>query len=163
MSFLVVIPARYASTRLKGKPLLDIAGKPMVQHTWEKACASGAARVIIATDDERIESMARAFGAEVCMTSAAHPSGTDRIQEVASQLKLSDDEVIVNVQGDEPMLPATLIDQVAQTLLQHPQADMATLCEPIEDMALFANPNVVKLVKDVHGKALYFSQAAASL
>ncbi|PPC74135.1 3-deoxy-manno-octulosonate cytidylyltransferase [Pokkaliibacter plantistimulans] len=162
MSFLVVIPARYASTRLKGKPLLDIAGKPMVQHTWEKACASGAARVIIATDDERIESMARAFGAEVCMTSAAHPSGTDRIQEVASQLKLSDDEVIVNVQGDEPMLPATLIDQVAQTLLQHPQADMATLCEPIEDMALFANPNVVKLVKDVHGKALYFSRAPVS-
>ncbi|MFP8966064.1 3-deoxy-manno-octulosonate cytidylyltransferase [Pokkaliibacter sp. CJK22405] len=159
MSYTVVIPARYASSRLQGKPLLDIGGKPMLWHTWQRACESQAARVVIATDDQRIYDAATAFGAEVCMTADTHNSGTDRIQEVASQLGLSDDDVIVNVQGDEPLLPGVLIEQVAQLLVDNPQADMATLCEPLQDVDQLMNPSVVKVVMSANGLAQYFSRA----
>ena len=114
MSFSVVIPARYASTRLPGKPLLDIAGKPMLQHTWERALLSGATRVVIATDDERIIGAAHAFGAEALMTSASHQSGSDRICEVVDALSLDDSECVINVQADEPLIPPEAIDQVAE-------------------------------------------------
>ena len=116
MSFTVVIPARYGSTRLPGKPLLDIAGKPMIQRVWEQARASGVARVVIATDDARIEAAAGAFGAEVHMTRAEHASGTDRVAEVVDALELADDAIVVNVQGDEPLVPPEIIDQVGTNL-----------------------------------------------
>ncbi|CBL46899.1 3-deoxy-D-manno-octulosonate cytidylyltransferase [gamma proteobacterium HdN1] len=157
-SFVVVIPARFASTRLPAKPLADIAGKPLIQWVYEQARKSEAQRVIIATDDARIETAARAFGAEVVMTRATHESGTDRIQEVASQLGLSNDMIIVNVQGDEPMIPPALINQVAENLTQS-GAPMATLCEPIQHYNEITNPNVVKVVMDCRGMALYFSRA----
>lgn len=159
MSFVVVIPARYASTRLPAKPLKDIAGKPMIQHVYERACESNACAVYIATDDARIQTVAESFGAKVCMTSADHTSGTDRLQEVVNQLGLPNDAVVVNVQGDEPLIPAAVINQVATNLLQNTQATMATLSEPIHSAADFLNPNIVKVVADVTGKALYFSRS----
>jgi 3-deoxy-manno-octulosonate cytidylyltransferase (CMP-KDO synthetase) len=159
MSFTVVIPARFGSSRLPGKPLLDIGGKPMVQHVFERACASGAERVVIATDDSRIVDAARAFGAAVVMTSAAHVSGTDRIEEVCQQLDLSPTAIVVNVQGDEPLIPAAVIDQVAANLARHDQAGIATLCEPVTTAADLFNPNIVKVIADRHGYALYFSRA----
>ncbi|MEN0038683.1 MAG: 3-deoxy-manno-octulosonate cytidylyltransferase [Cellvibrio sp.] len=159
MSFYVVIPARYASTRLPAKPLREIAGKPMIQHVYERACESDAVQVIIATDDARIEAVATAFGARVCMTSAAHNSGTDRLQEVVTQLGLGDTDIIVNVQGDEPLIPAAVINQVAENLAKNQYAGMATLSEPIHSLEDFRNPNIVKVVKDQLGKALYFSRA----
>lgn len=159
MSFSVVIPARYGSTRLPGKPLLDIAGKPMVQRVWEQARSSGADEVIVATDDERIERIAREFGATVCMTDANHPSGTDRLQQVATLQGWEDGRIVVNVQGDEPLIPPALIDQVAANLAEHSVAGIATLCEPIESYAELTNPNAVKVVSDVNGLALYFSRA----
>lgn len=158
-SFKVVIPARYASTRLPGKPLLDIAGKPMIQRVYEAACASGAEQVVIATDDERIEQVALAFGAEVCMTSTGHTSGTDRLAETSRKMAWADDEIIVNVQGDEPQIPTGLIKQVANGLANHPAAVIATLCSPIQSMQELLDPNVVKLVRDTQGFALYFSRA----
>ena len=160
MSFTVVIPARYASTRLPAKPLKEIAGKPMIQHVYERACASSASEIIIATDDMRIEIAAKKFGAKVCMTSVQHTSGTDRLQEVVSQLKLSNEDIIVNVQGDEPLIPAAVINQVATNLAKMPSASMSTLSEPIHNLDDFRNPNIVKVVTDVNGKALYFSRAA---
>lgn len=159
MQFIVVIPARYASTRLPGKPLRDIAGLPMIQRVWQQACKSGAARVVIATDDSRIEAAALAFGAEVCMTRADHVSGTDRLQEVAQQLGLDSSQIVVNVQGDEPLIPPRVIDQVASNLAANEQAGVATLCEPIESVEDFCNPNVVKVVTDAQGLARYFSRA----
>ncbi|WP_111641910.1 3-deoxy-manno-octulosonate cytidylyltransferase [Marinimicrobium alkaliphilum] len=159
MSFYVVIPARYASTRLPGKPLKLIAGKPMIQHTYERACQSGAAAVVVATDDIRIAEAVEAFGGRVCMTSAEHHSGTDRLQEVATTLVLPEDAIVVNVQGDEPLIPPSVIDQVAANLAAHPAASMATLCEPLSSLADFQNPNVVKVVADERGHALYFSRA----
>jgi len=159
MSFTVVIPARYASTRLPAKPLKEIAGKPMIQHVYERACESGAANVIIATDDVRIEEAAKKFGAKVCMTSVNHTSGTDRLQEVVSQLTLADDAIVVNVQGDEPLIPAQVINQVAANLAAMTSASMATLSEPIHSLDDFRNPNIVKVVSDFQGKALYFSRA----
>ena len=159
MSFYVVIPARYASTRLPGKPLLDIGGKPMLQHVYERAQRSGAKQVIIATDDARIEAAAQAFGAQVCMTSAEHQSGTDRLQEVAQQLQLPPDAILVNVQGDEPLIPPAVIDQVAANLASHPEASVATLHEPITSLEDFRDPNIVKAVADQRGMALYFSRA----
>ncbi len=159
MSFYVVIPARYASTRLPAKPLKDIAGKPMIQHVYERACESAAAQVIIATDDARIESVAKSFGARVCMTSAAHNSGTDRLQEVATQLGLMPDDIVVNVQGDEPLIPPAVINQVAANLAAKDYASVATLSEPIHSLDDFRNPNIVKVVADQTGKALYFSRA----
>ncbi|TVP91675.1 MAG: 3-deoxy-manno-octulosonate cytidylyltransferase [Pseudomonadaceae bacterium] len=157
--FHVIIPARYASSRLPGKPLELLAGKPMVQHVWEQAQRSQAASVTVATDDERIEKACHAFGARVVMTRADHPSGTDRLQEVASLLGLEDDAAVVNVQGDEPLIPPALIDQVASNLLGFPAASIATLAEPLHDATALFNPNVVKVVCDREGFALYFSRA----
>ena len=158
-SFIVIIPARYASTRLPGKPLREIAGLSMIQRVWQQALKSDAAQVVIATDDSRIEQAAKAFGAEVCMTRSDHVSGTDRLQEVAQQLGLTDQQLVINVQGDEPLIPPAVINQVAENLAQHPQAGVATLCEPIETVADFLNPNAVKVVADTQGMACYFSRA----
>lgn len=159
MSFTVIIPARLASTRLPGKMLLDIAGKPMLQHVFEKACLSKAQRVLIATDHPDIQAVATAFGAEVCMTDIFHRSGSERINEVVRTLAMAEAEVVVNVQGDEPMLPPENINQVAELLLCKPEREMATLCSPIQHTEDVFDPNVVKLVKDVLGKAIYFSRA----
>ena len=159
MSFYVVIPARYASKRLPAKPLKEIAGKPMIQHVYARACESEAAKVVIATDDARIETVARGFGATVCMTSAAHNSGTDRLQEVAAQLALAPSDIIVNVQGDEPLIPPAVINQVAKNLAANTFASVATLSEPIHNLEDFRNPNIVKVVADQRGNALYFSRA----
>ena len=159
MSFHVVIPARYGSTRLPGKPLLDIAGKPMVQRVWEQAVDSGADEVVIATDDQRIADAAAGFSAEVCMTDASHPSGTDRLQQVAQLRGWADSQIVVNVQGDEPLIPPAVIDQVAHNLAEHPAADIATLSEPIIELGALTDPNVVKVVCDSQGMALYFSRA----
>ncbi|MDH3991977.1 MAG: 3-deoxy-manno-octulosonate cytidylyltransferase [Gammaproteobacteria bacterium] len=159
MSFTVVIPARYGSTRLPGKPLLDIAGKPMVQRVWEQASRSAASSLVIATDDTRIRDVAQGFGAQVCMTSSEHPSGTDRLQQVARELGWDDEQIVVNVQGDEPLIPPAVIDQVAANLATRPQAGMATLCEPLEKLEELLNPNAVKVVADREGMALYFSRA----
>lgn len=159
MGFYVVIPARYASTRLPAKPLKEIAGKPMIQHVYERACQSDAAQVIIATDDTRIETVVKAFGAPVCMTSTAHNSGTDRLQEVAIKMALKPEDIIVNVQGDEPLIPPAVINQVAKNLAHNIYASVATLSEPIHSLEDFRNPNIVKVVSDQTGKALYFSRA----
>jgi 3-deoxy-manno-octulosonate cytidylyltransferase (CMP-KDO synthetase) len=144
---------------LPGKPLLQIHGKPMVQRVWEQARLSGAERVIIATDDQRIFDVAQAFGAQVCMTSPQHPSGTDRLQQVAAELDLPMDHIVVNVQGDEPLMPPQVIDQVATNLGRYAQAGIATLCEDIAAIEDLVNPNVVKVVRDAQGMALYFSRA----
>ncbi|BBB30084.1 3-deoxy-manno-octulosonate cytidylyltransferase [Neptunomonas japonica] len=159
MGFSVIIPARFASTRFPGKPLADIAGKPMVQHVYERALQSEAERVIVATDDERIATVASGFGAEVCMTKADHPSGTDRLQEVVHSLGFYADDIVVNVQGDEPLIPPRVINQVAHNLKAEPDAGISTLSEPIEDVASLLNPNVVKVVTDHRGMAVYFSRA----
>jgi 3-deoxy-manno-octulosonate cytidylyltransferase (CMP-KDO synthetase) len=159
MSFTIIIPARFASSRLPGKPLADIAGKPMIERVYLQACSSDAERVIIATDDQRIADVASQFGAEVCMTSPEHESGTDRLQEVASQLKLDDQQVVVNVQGDEPLIPAAVINQVAADLAGNQQAGMATLVERITDADTVFDPNAVKVTIDLQGRALYFSRA----
>ena len=159
MSFSVVIPARFGSTRLPGKPLLDIGGKTMVQRVWEQANKSGAEEVIIATDDARIVDAAEAFGARTCMTAAGHPSGTDRLQEVAAALGWRDDRIVVNVQGDEPLIPPAVIDQVAGNLARHEQAAIATLSVEITDLEELLNPGAVKVVVDSGDMALYFSRA----
>lgn len=159
MKFKVVIPARYASTRLPGKPLLDIAGKPMIQHVYERACTSGAEEVVIATDDQRIADVSEGFGAEVCMTADTHLSGTDRIAEVVSKLDWADDTIVVNLQGDEPCMPATLLTQVAQDMDSHPDAVITTLSTPIYERNVLFDPHVVKVVTDGAGYALYFSRA----
>jgi 3-deoxy-manno-octulosonate cytidylyltransferase (CMP-KDO synthetase) len=159
MSFTVVIPARYSSSRLPGKPLADIAGKTMIERVYACAARSDADRVVVATDDERIADAVKAFGGVVQMTSSAHESGTDRLQEVAQQLKLSDDHIVVNVQGDEPFMPAAVINQVAANLAENPSASCATLSEPIEQLDDVLNPNIVKVVSDSAGFALYFSRA----
>ncbi|MCL4315917.1 MAG: 3-deoxy-manno-octulosonate cytidylyltransferase [Gammaproteobacteria bacterium] len=159
MRFKVIIPARYASTRLPGKPLRELAGKSMLQHVFERACASGAEQVIIATDDERIRAAAHAFGAQVCMTSEAHASGTDRLAEAAQQLGLADDEIVVNLQGDEPLMPSALIRQAAETLAAHPDASAATICAPIKSAEELFDVHVAKVVMDSRSNALYFSRA----
>ncbi|MGV6807772.1 MAG: 3-deoxy-manno-octulosonate cytidylyltransferase [bacterium] len=159
MEYTVVIPARYASTRLPGKPLLDIGGKPMIQRVYEQATKSSAGRVVVATDDNRIFDTVLGFGGEACITSTEHQSGTDRQQEVASKLGLSNDHILVNVQGDEPLMPPQVIDQVAWNLADNPDASVATLAEPIESDIDFNNPNIVKVVCDENGFALYFSRA----
>ncbi len=158
-AFKVVIPARYGSSRLPAKPLLDIAGQPMVAHVYQRALLSQAQQVVIATDDERIYRAADQLGATVVMTSTEHPSGTDRLQEVAQKMGWADDEIIVNVQGDEPLIPPAVINQVAANLAANPQAGMATLAEPLQDVAQLTNPNIVKLVRDYQQMAMYFSRA----
>ncbi|HVW69385.1 MAG TPA: 3-deoxy-manno-octulosonate cytidylyltransferase [Steroidobacteraceae bacterium] len=157
--FRVVIPARYASARLPGKVLISIGGKPMVQWVFERARASGAADVLIATDDPLILSAGHSFGADVIMTAPTHASGTDRIAEVARKQGWADADIIVNVQGDEPLIPPALIAQVATLLENHPSAHIATLAAPIESLEEFLNPNAVKVVTDDQGRALYFSRA----
>jgi 3-deoxy-manno-octulosonate cytidylyltransferase (CMP-KDO synthetase) len=157
--FRAVIPARYGSTRLPGKPLLDLGGRPMIQLVHERVLASGAAEVVIATDDERIRAAALGFGAEVQMTSAAHASGTDRLAEVALRRGWQEQDVVVNVQGDEPLLPPALVRQCAALLAADAGADIATLATPIESLEEFLDPAVVKLVRRADGRALYFSRA----
>lgn len=159
MSFNVIIPARFASTRLPGKPLRDIAGKSMIQRVYEQAKKSEAQAVVVATDNKEIFEHVKSFGGEVFMTSSDHPSGTDRLQETAALLGLADGEIIVNVQGDEPLIPPEVINQVAKNLEDRPSAGAATLSEPILEKDLFFDPNVVKVVSDINGQALYFSRA----
>lgn len=159
MEFRVIIPVRYNSSRLPGKALLDIAGKPMVQHVYEKSVASGAESVVIATDDERIRKVAEDFGATVCMTSAEHQSGSERLAEAVVALGYQDDDIVVNVQGDEPLIPPAIIKQVAQDLIDHDNIKVATLCEPIKNTEDIFNPHVVKVVMNRRGYALYFSRA----
>jgi len=156
--FTVIIPARLGSQRLPGKVLLDIGGKPMVQRVYEQACKSSAAQVIVATDDKQVAATVCGFGGQVCMTAATHPSGTDRLEEVASIMGLAADSLIVNVQGDEPMIPPAVIDQVAACLANE-SVDMATLFEVIDDPTEVFDPNVVKVVTSAEGRALYFSRA----
>jgi len=157
--FTAIIPARYASTRLPGKPLADIGGKPMVVRVAERAMAAGADRVVVATDDARIKAAVEAHGIAACLTAADHATGTDRLAEAAQQLGLSDDAIVVNVQGDEPLLSPALIRAVADLLAAHPDAAIATACHPITEPAEAFNPNVVKVVLDAKGYALYFSRA----
>ena len=157
--FHVVIPARYASTRLPKKPLLDIAGKPMVVWVVERALQSGAKSVVVATDHPEIVQVVKSFGYQVVMTREDHLSGTDRIAEVSEKLGFVDDTIIVNVQGDEPLIHPELIQDVASALYKSQQAVMSTACHTITDGADFLNPNVVKVVMDYQGHALYFSRA----
>ena len=154
-----MIPARYASTRFPGKPLIDLQGKPMVVRVAERAARSAAAHVVVATDDQRIAEACTRAGVAVAMTRSDHATGTDRLSEVVSQLALADDAVVVNVQGDEPLIPASVIDQVAALLQQEPGAAIATLCHPIHDIADAINPNVVKCVLSEGSDALYFSRS----
>jgi 3-deoxy-manno-octulosonate cytidylyltransferase (CMP-KDO synthetase) len=157
--FVIVIPSRYASTRLPGKPLREINGKAMVEHVHDRAQESGARDVVIATDDDRIADVAEAFGARVCMTGDQHRSGTERIAEVCDLMDWPDDLIVVNLQGDEPTMPAELINQCAG-LLQQSSADIATLASPLASQDDVDNPNVVKVVCADDGTALYFSRAA---
>lgn len=156
--FVVVIPSRYASVRLPGKPLRDIHGKSMLHHVWERARESNAEEVVIATDDDRIAEAAEAFGATVCMTAEHHRSGTERIAEVADLMDWRDEQVVVNLQGDEPTMPAQLINQCA-ALLDDVAADIATLASPFLSDDDFQNPNCVKVIRDTKGHAIYFSRA----
>ena len=158
-SFAAVIPARYASTRFPGKPLADLGGKPMVVRVCERARASGADPVCVATDDARIAEAVRKHGFDARMTRTGHASGTERIAEAVVQLGLADEAIVVNVQGDEPLVAPQLIARVAAALERNPQASVATACHPIHDAAEFANPNVVKVVLNAKGEALYFSRA----
>lgn len=158
MSFIVIIPARFASSRLPGKPLADINGKPMVIHVMERAMESGADRVIVATDHPDVFKAVEAAGGEACMTRADHQSGTERLAEVIEKYGFTDDDIIVNVQGDEPLVPPVIIRQVADNLASC-EAGMATLAVPIETAEEAFNPNAVKVVMDINGYALYFSRA----
>lgn len=159
MAFRVVIPARYAASRLPGKPLLPLAGRPMIAHVHDCARRSGAQTVIVATDDARIAQAARDFGADVRMTADTHRSGTDRLAEVVAAEGWADDTIVVNLQGDEPLMPPACIRQVAEALAAHPEADVATLCTPVHHPAELFDPHVVKVVRDAADHALYFSRA----
>ena len=155
----VIIPVRYDSTRLPGKPLRDIGGKPLIQYVYERAVQSGAENIVVATDDMRIKDAAVSFGAQVCMTAQDHRSGTERIAEVIQTLNIDENEIIVNLQGDEPLMPVSLIRSVADSLANRPEADVATAMYPISDAGTFNDPNVAKVVCDSQGFALYFSRA----
>ena len=159
MKFHVVIPARYASTRLPGKPLADIAGKTMIERVYQQARLSLASSVCVATDHQDVFEKINSFGGQVLMTSVEHLSGTDRLAEVAEKMGMDDEDILVNVQGDEPLIPAEVIEQVASNLAQNPECDCATLCEPIQTCGEFFNPAVVKVVANDKGEALYFSRA----
>jgi 3-deoxy-manno-octulosonate cytidylyltransferase (CMP-KDO synthetase) len=155
----VVIPARFSASRLPGKPLLAIGGRPLIQWVWQRAQASGAASVTIATDDDRVLQSAHSFGADCVMTSPKHASGTDRIAEVVRAKGFAPEDVVVNLQGDEPMMPASVVSAVAQALSARPQADIATAVAPIQSLSEFLDPNCVKAVRARDGWALYFSRA----
>ncbi len=157
--FTVIIPVRWASTRLPGKALAELAGRPLMQHVYERACRSAAAQVVLAVDDQRLYEAAQGFGAHACMTSPQHPSGTDRVLESARLLQLPEDTLLVNVQGDEALIPPAIIDQVAADLAGHPEAQAATLYAPLTERHEFLDPNVVKITTDDAGYALYFSRA----
>jgi 3-deoxy-manno-octulosonate cytidylyltransferase (CMP-KDO synthetase) len=159
VNFVVIVPARLASTRLPRKPLADIGGAPMVVRVAQRARASGAERVVVAADDDEVVAACRAHDVEAILTSTRHETGTDRLAEAAAALGLEPDRIVVNVQGDEPLLPARVIDDVARTLDRHADCDIATAAHPITDAAEFFNPNVVKVVTDRGGRALYFSRA----
>ena len=155
----IVIPARFASERLPGKVLLDLAGQPILQHVWQRACESAAESVVIATDDERIVSAAGTFGAQAVLTSGDHQSGSDRIAECAAILRWPDDHLVVNLQGDEPLMPPSCLDQVAALLDQRPDCEVASLYWPISEAVEVQNPNAVKVVTDFKDRALYFSRS----
>jgi 3-deoxy-manno-octulosonate cytidylyltransferase (CMP-KDO synthetase) len=157
--FHVVIPARFAATRLPGKPLLQIHGRPLIQWVWERARASGAATVIVATDDARIREAALGFGADSVLTSPAHASGTDRIAEVARARGFAATDIVVNLQGDEPLMPASVVRDLAACLRERPLIDIATAVAPIQSLAEFLDPNCVKALRALDGRALYFSRA----
>ncbi|MFL0806626.1 MAG: 3-deoxy-manno-octulosonate cytidylyltransferase [Oceanobacter sp.] len=159
-NYKIVIPARYGSSRLPGKPLIELAGKPMIQHVYERACETGADEIVIATDDPRIEAVAKAFGAGVMMTDPAHDNGTERIAEVAARRQWSDDTIIVNLQGDEPLIPRSLVETTANSLIQNPVAGMSSVCTALESDTDVFDPNVVKVVLDRQGFAMYFSRAS---
>ena len=159
MSFVIVIPARYASTRLPGKPLREINGVTMLEHVYRRGRESAASDVIIATDDERITHAAEVFGGKVCMTGNQHQSGTERIAEVCDLLGWPDEQIVVNLQGDEPTMPAAVINECA-ALLEDSVADLATLASPMASQEDFANPNVVKTILDQDMHAIYFSRAS---
>ncbi len=159
IAFHVVIPARFASTRLPGKALLPIAGKPMVVRVAEQSAQSGAQQIWIATDHQSIMAAVHEHGFKACLTHVHHTSGTDRIAEVVEQLGWPDDTIVVNVQGDEPLMPPELISAVAQHLHDHPECAIATACHPTHDVEAMRNPNIVKVVLDKHSNALYFSRA----
>ena len=159
MSYSIIIPARYASTRLPGKPLLEIEGKPLIQHVYQRATETRAKRIIIATDNQRIADICNAFGAEVCLTRADHQSGTERIAEVIETFSFLDQDIVINLQGDEPDVPVSLIEQTALCLQQNPSADMSTLAAPIENSNDLFNSNIVKAVLNDQNFALYFSRA----
>ncbi len=156
--FHVVIPARFAASRLPGKPLLEVGDRPLIQWVWQRAQASGAASVIVATDDERIRAAALRFGAEVVMTSTLHASGTDRIAEAVQSKGWSADDIVVNLQGDEPMMPSAVIAQVAEGVT-HAHVDIATAAAPVQSLNEYLDPNCVKVVCAGDGRALYFSRA----
>ena len=155
----IVIPVRMASQRLPGKPLLDIAGRPLIEHVYRRACCACVKKVVIATDDKQIVEVARKFGADVILTSQAHQSGSDRIAECADQLGWDDAQLIVNLQGDEPLMPASCLDQVAALLGDDPAADAASLYWPLDTEGEVTNPDVVKVVTAKNGHALYFSRS----
>jgi 3-deoxy-manno-octulosonate cytidylyltransferase (CMP-KDO synthetase) len=157
--FHVIIPARFGSTRLPGKPLLAVAGRPLLQWVWQSALASGAASVLVATDDERIRAAAAKFGADCVMTSAQHVSGTDRIAEAVRAKGLPADDIVVNLQGDEPAMPASIVARVAAALREVPGSDIATAVSPLESLQDFLDPNCVKALRAADGRALYFSRA----
>jgi 3-deoxy-manno-octulosonate cytidylyltransferase (CMP-KDO synthetase) len=159
MRFHVIIPARYQSSRLPGKPLREIGGRPMIAHVYDRACESGAASVVIATDDDRIRSAGEGFGARVVMTSPDHASGTDRLAEAVGRLELEPEDIVVNLQGDEPQMPAAVVAQVAGNLSDRPDAGMSTVCTPVLESRELFDPHLVKVVRDRRGFALYFSRA----
>lgn len=159
MKTVLVIPARYASSRLPGKPLRELAGKPLIQHVHERALAAGFATVLVATDDARIRDVCEGFGADVAMTAATHETGSDRLAEVVQQQGWPNETIVVNLQGDEPLTPVVNLHQLAKNLERFPEAGIATLATPIANKEDFFNPNVVKVVRDEQGMALYFSRA----
>lgn len=159
MGYKLVIPARYASSRLPGKPLLPLAGRPLIAHVIERARTAQADEIILATDDQRIAGVGEALGVRVVMTSSAHATGTDRLAEVVRLMGWPDDTLVVNLQGDEPLIPADLLDRLAENLAAHPKAAIATLCTPIHSARDLFDPHVVKVVRDCFGFALYFSRA----
>lgn len=157
--FNIVIPARLGSTRLPRKVLRELHGKPLVQHVWEAATRARAAQVVVATDDREVEAACRGFGADTVMTAARHASGTDRIEEVARKRRWSASTLVVNLQGDEPLMPPALVRQAVALLARDRHADIATLCHPLQTLDEWLNPNCVKVVMDARGHALYFSRA----
>lgn len=157
--FVVLVPARLASTRLPRKPLADLAGEPMVVRVARRAAASGASRVVVATDSDEVVAACRHFDVAAVLTRADHPTGTDRLAEAADALQLADEAIVVNVQGDEPLLPPTVVARVAELLQQRQDCSLATAAHPLADAAEFFDPNVVKVVTDAGGRALLFSRA----